>query len=316
MIFHSARWLCCTAAPVLMAAAVLVLPACGGGRQADSPPAQAAAAISVVDDAGDTVRLGAPARRIISLAPSATETLVAIGARGQLAGRTEYDVGLGVDALPSVGGGLDPSLEKILALRPDLVIGWHAAGANPVRDRLRELGIPFFGVRTTDTTDVYRTIGRLGALSGRTREADSASAAVRRELDRLRASVAGRPARSTFIVVGDEPLMTAGPWTSTIQLMEVAGGRTTFPDAKGQPQYVSMEELVRRQPEVILLPVSGDGAARIRELSARPGWRELNAFRTGRVHPLPVEQVYRMGPGIAQTARLFRDAIHPELAGR
>jgi ABC-type Fe3+-hydroxamate transport system substrate-binding protein len=316
LILDSARWLCRTAAPALMAVAVLVLPACGGERQADPAPAQAARAISAADDAGDTVRLAVPARRIISLAPSATETLVAIGARGQLAGRTEYDVGLGVDALPSVGGGLDPSLEKILALRPDLVIGWHAAGANPVRDRLRELGIPFFAVRTTDTTDVFRTIGRLGVLSGRTREADSASAAVRGELDGLRASVAGRPARSTFIVVGDEPLMTAGPWTATIQLMEVAGGRTTFPDAKGQPQYVSMEELVRRQPEVILLPVSGDGAARIRELSTKPGWRELNAFRTGRVHALPVEQVYLMGPGIAQTARLFRDAIHPELAGR
>lgn len=295
-------------------AALLALPACGDpGPRAD---ASASTSISVVDDAGDTLRLARPARRIVSLAPNATETLVAIGARSQLAGRSDYDVGLGVDSVASVGGALDPSLERLVALRPDLVIGWHSAGANPVRDRLREMGIPFLAVRTTDTTDIFRTIGVLGHVTGRDSSADSVAAAVRAQLAAVRASVAGRLPRTAFYVVGDEPLMTAGPTTFTVQLMEIAGGRTAFPDATGQPQYVSMEELVRRQPEVILLPVGDGGEARVVELSVRPGWRELNAFRAGTVVALPADAVNRMGPGIGETARRFRDALHPELAGR
>ncbi|HYR11347.1 MAG TPA: helical backbone metal receptor [Longimicrobium sp.] len=291
-------------------AALLALPACGdgGGRASASAP------IAVVDDAGDTLRLAQPAQRIVSLAPNATETLVAIGARPQLVGRSDYDVGLGVDSIASVGGALDPSLERLVALRPDLVIGWHSAGANPVRDRLREMGIPFLAVRTTDTTDIYRTIGVLGRVTGRAAYADSVAAGVREQLAAVRASVAGRPPRTAFYVVGEEPLMTAGPTTFTIQLLEIAGGRTAFPDATGQPQYVSMEELVRRQPEFVFLPMETNDMERLAELGRRPGWRELNAFREGKVRMLPASQVNRMGPGIGATARLFRDALHPDLA--
>lgn len=300
---------------LLFAAALApTLQACGGG--AERAASSASPPIAVVDDAGDTLRLSSPARRIVSLAPNATETLVAIGARPQLVGRSDYDTGLGVDSVASVGGALDPSLERLVALRPDLVIGWHSAGANPVRDRLRELGIAFLAVRTTDTTDIFRTIGVLGRVTGRDASADSVAAAVRSQLAAVRASVAGRPPRTAFYVVGDEPLMTAGPGTFTVQLMEIAGGRTAFPDATGQPQYVSMEELVRRQPEVVLLPVGDGGDARVAELAGRPGWRELNAFRAGTVRALPADEVNRMGPGIGQTARRFRDALHPDLAGR
>jgi iron complex transport system substrate-binding protein len=299
-----------------LACLALLLPLAACGREAQEGASTSAAPIAVVDDAGDTLRLPAPAQRIVSLAPNATETLVAIGARPQLVGRSDYDTGLGVDSVASVGGALDPSLERLVALRPDLVIGWNSAGANPVRDRLRELGIPVLAVRTTDTTDIYRIMGVLGRVTGRDASADSVAAAVRAQLAAVRASVAGRPPRTAFYVVGDEPLMTAGPGTFTVQLLELAGGRTAFPDATGQPQYVSMEELVRRQPEVVLLPVGEGGASRVAELSTRPGWRELNAFRAGTVRVLPMDQVHRMGPGIAETARLFRDALHPDLAGR
>lgn len=272
------------------------------------------AAVVVVDDAGDTVRLAAPARRIVSLAPSATETLLALGALPQLAGRTDYDSDPAVAGVPSVGGGIDPSLEALVALGPDLVIGWHTAGGSPVRDRMREMGVPFLAVRTTDTADVFRAMTVLGAVAGRTREADSVAAATRAALDAVRASVAGRPRPSVLYVLGDDPPMTAGPWTFTIQLIEAAGGRTAFPDVTGQPQYVSLEEVVRRQPEVVLLPVAGDPSSRLRALRTRPGWRELRAWETGRVVALPADRVNRMGPGIAETARLFRDALHPDAA--
>jgi iron complex transport system substrate-binding protein len=268
-----------------------------------------------VDDAGDTLRLGSPALRIVSLAPGATETLLAIGARDRLVARTDHDTDPAVAGLPSVGGGLDPSLEALAALRPELVIGWHTAGGNPVRDRLRELGIPFLAVRTTDTADVFRAIDILGAVSGHAAGADSAARAVRATLEGVRASVAGRPRPTVLLVVSDDPPMTAGPWTYHVQLLEVAGGVTVFPDVTGQPQYVSLEEIVRRQPDVVIVPLGRDADARLRALRTRPGWRELRAWENGRVIALPADQVHRMGPGIARTAILFRDALHPERTG-
>jgi iron complex transport system substrate-binding protein len=268
----------------------------------------------VVDDAGDTLRLPAPAARIVSLAPSATETLVALGAAGRLVARTDFDADPAVASLPSVGGGLDPSLETLVTLGPDLVIGWHTAGANPVRDRLRELGVPFLALRTTDTADIFRSITVLGDVSGRAEHADSLLGAVRADLDGIRASVAGRARPTAFFVLSDDPPMTVGPWTFHVQLIEVAGGRTAFPDVTGQPQYVSLEEVVRRQPEVVLVPLGGGREERLRALRSRPGWRELRAWEAGRVVALPADTVHRMGPGIVRTARLFRDALHPGLA--
>lgn len=297
---------------ILSIALLGALAACGRAE----PPPQGPAAIVVVDDAGDTVRLAAPARRIVSLAPSATETLLALGAREQIVGRTDYDEDPRVADVPSVGGGLDPSLEALVALRPDLVVGWDAAGGSPVRDRMREMGVAFLAVRTTDTADVMRAIGFLGSAAGRARAADSVAAAVRAELEAVRASVQGRARPSVLYVLSDDPPMTAGPWTFTVQLIETAGGRTAFPDVTGQPQYVSLEEVVRRQPEVVLVPAGPGGEARLRELRARPGWRELRAWETGRVVALPADRVNRMGPGIAGTARIFRDVLHPEAAGR
>lgn len=289
--------------------AALALAACA------RPEADAGgAAVIVVDDAGDTVRLAAPARRIVSLAPSATETLLALGALPQLAGRTDYDTDPAVQGVPSVGGGIDPSLEALVALRPDLVIGWHTAGGSPVRERMRAMGVPFLAVRTTDTADVFRAMEVLGAVAGRAREADSVAAATRAGLDGVRASVAGRPRPSVLYVLSDDPPMTAGPWTFTVELIEVSGGRTAFPDVTGQPQYVSLEEVVRRQPEVVLVPAGEDADARLRALRGRPGWRELRAWEAGRVVALPVDRVNRMGPGIAETARIFRDALHPDAA--
>jgi iron complex transport system substrate-binding protein len=300
----SFRSLLAALAALPLAAAACSAPERGGAE----------AAVGVVDDAGDTLRLAAPAARIVSLAPGATETLLAIGARERLVGRTDYDTEPAVAGLPSVGGGLDPSLEALVALAPDLVIGWHTTGANPVRDRLRDLGIPFLAVRTTDTADVFRVIEVLGEVSGRREAADSVRAEVRRVLDEVRASVAGRPRPRVLYVLHDDPPMTAGPWTFTVQLLEVAGGRTAFPDVTGQPQYVSLEEVVRRRPDVVLVPVGAGGQARLAALASRPGWRELDAWRTGRVVALPAAEVNRMGPGIAETARRFRDALHPELA--
>ncbi|HEU0052747.1 MAG TPA: cobalamin-binding protein [Longimicrobium sp.] len=303
-------------APAGLLALALLLAACGGAKPSDDARAAADSAVAATDDAGREIRLARPAARIVSLVPSATETLVALGARETVVGRTDYDEAPEVAAVPSVGGGLDPSLEKLAALRPDLVIGWETVGRPELRDRLEALGIPVFAMATQDTADVFRGIASLGRLTGRGRAADSLAAAVRAELDAVRASVAGKPRPSVFWLVQTDPPMTAGRATFVSELVEVAGGRNAFGDLEALWPNVSMEEIVRRQPDVLIVPVVEARTARVEELRALPGWRELRAMREGRARSVDAELVNRPGPSIGKAARAVAEAIHASAAPR
>jgi iron complex transport system substrate-binding protein len=283
---------------------------------ADRAPAAAPGPLSVTDDLGHEVRLAAPARRVVTLVPSATETLVALGALDRLVGRTQHDTRPEVLAVPSVGAMLEPSMEALLALDPDLVVVQADDKALELRERLREVGVPIFGVYARDTADVFRNVRRLGALVGRDAAADSLIGAMRAGLAEVRASVAGRLTPSVLYVVWHDPPITPGPETYIAQLIGVAGGRTIFPDLEQDWPMVAMEEIVRRQPDVVVMPVGGNRSHSARPILDAPGWRELRAVREGRVAEVPVDLMNRPGPYLAEAARVLRDALHPGAARR
>ena len=296
----------------LLAAALLA--ACGdrGGAGARASAPSADSAVSLVDDAGRTVTLAHPARRIVALVPSVTETVVALGAADRLVGRTDFDHGPAVDRLPSIGGGLDPSVETLVSLHPDLVLGWETNGRPELRQRLTALGIPVFSIKTEDTTDVFRAVRNLGRLTGRGGAADSLAASLRAELAAVRASVAGAARPTVFYMAWNDPPLTAGPKTFISQVIEVAGGRNAFADATALWPTVSMEEIVRRQPDFVVVPL-GEQPNRIEALKRAAGWRELRALREGRGVSVPAEVANQPGPRLGEAARAMRDAIHPEL---
>lgn len=165
------------------------------GCRAETPDSDrmVADSIFVTDAAGDRVALAGPARRVISLVPSATATLHAIGAEGALVGRTEFDTQEWAQHLPSVGGGLEPSLEAIVALEPDLVVRFAGDQDPRTRSRLDELGIPYLTVRPETLNDVFETALMLGKVTGRSEAGDSLARAIRAELDQTAEAVAGWP---------------------------------------------------------------------------------------------------------------------------
>jgi len=290
---------------------------------ADRPAARAdtpAAGITVTDDGGRPVHLAGPARRVISLIPSATETVVALGATDRIVGRTRYDVAPEVAALPSVGGGLDPSIEAIVALHPDLVLGWENDKRQEVRQKLAALGVPVFALRTEDTVDVFRNLATIGRLTGRDSAARAIAATVRRDFDAVRRSVAGRPRPRVFYVVFNDPPMTAGPHTFVAQLIGLAGGESVFPDVQQLWPTVSMEEIVRRAPDLVIVPRGtrsrgeAPGTA-LAELRARGGWRDVGAVKAGHVVTVDENLVNRPGPHLGEAARALRAVLHPELDG-
>lgn len=290
--------------------AVVALPA---GCSPDAGPESRAArlppgAVVVQDDAGWTVRLAMPARRIVSLVPSVTEAIVAMDASGRLVGRTRYDTAPEVRELPSVGGGLDPSLEAVVALRPDLVIGWDAAGYRGLRPGLEASGIPLYAVQVEDTTDVYRAFERLGELLALPEEADRAAGMLRDSLAAVAAaSLPGERPTVFYALLGDPP-RTAGPRTFIGQLIRIAGGEPAFPDLAGDWPEVSLEAVLTRRPDVIVVP-EGQGVPGVERLAERPGWGELEAVREGRVVAVPADLFSRPGPHLGMAARALERAL-------
>ena len=289
-----------------------LLVACGDPRAASRGAASTGGAIVVVDDAGDTLRLATPAKRVISLIPSATETIIAIGAKDRIVGRTRYDVAKDVEGVPSVGGGLDPSTEAIVALHPDVVIGWDNDKRRAIRTKLATLNIPVFSLRTQDTSDIFRGIANLGKIVGRDSAANVLASSIRETIDSVRRAVSGRPTRSVMFVIYPEPPMTAGPHTFIDELIGVAGGHSVFADSHDLWPTVSMEEVVKRQPDLLIVPQGEFKANALDEFRGRNGWRDLKAVREGHISTVSADLTQRPGANIGEAARALQAAIHPE----
>jgi ABC-type Fe3+-hydroxamate transport system substrate-binding protein len=250
----------------------------------------AAQPVAAVDALGETVRLPRPVRRVVSVVPSATDLLVAMGAAGVVVGRTEYDTAAAVRAAASVGGGLDPSVERIVALRPDLVIAWPEPSAARVRDALRAAGVPVYAAGLRDTAALYATLDGLGALAGRAPAAAALAAGLRARLDGVRRRVAARRAAApraaapaVLYVASERPPYVAGAGTYVMQLVGLAGGRAAFPELAGDWPQLSVEAVVARDPDVLLL-ARGAGAeptARLRALPAGAGCAPCARARGG-----------------------------------
>ncbi|MBX6366249.1 MAG: ABC transporter substrate-binding protein [Gemmatimonadetes bacterium] len=280
---------------------------CGRDR-ADAAPA----AVRVTDDAGRTVALPHAARRVVALIPSVNETILALGAGDRLVARTDYDREPELARLPSVGGGLTPSIEWLVARHPDLVVAWPDRGSRAVVARLAEAGVPVYVARVEGVEDGFRTAANLGRLLGISRRADSLVAALRRDIDRVRAAVAARPAPSVLYLIGTDPPMAAAEGTAGTDLLAIANGRNAFADARVAAQQVSVEEVIRRNPDVVLVAQyeAGDPVGRLR---SRPGWRSLPAVRNGRVFALDPDLFNRPGPRIAEAARRLAALLHPDV---
>jgi iron complex transport system substrate-binding protein len=247
------------------------------GTACQGHPREASGSIWVVDDAGDTVRLQAPAGRVVSLIPATTELLFAIGAGLSLVGRTSYcDYPAAAKAVPDLGDGIKPSIEAVLAQRPDLVILYNSGQNAAVAGRLWELGIPALRVNTDALSDVDRVARILGTLTGRQRAADSVAAAFDTSL-----AAATRPAKSPrpriLLLVWEQPPMTIGRGSFLHELVERAGGENLFADVAASSGVVSIEAVAARDPDLIFTTTEGPAS-----FATRPVWQVVPAIREHR----------------------------------
>lgn len=241
-------------------------------------PLLAQAAGRIIDHAGDTVTLRAPARRVVSLLPPATELLFAIGAGDRVVGRSRWCTEPhGASAVPDVGDFLPPAIEPIVALRPDLVVLYQAGTNSGVAARLRALGIPTLQLRIDRLAELRRAALLLGEATGRLPAADS----VVRALDRALRSASLAPPRrppTVLLVAWSDPPVAIGRGAVQSELVDRAGGRNVLHDVAAASSPVSLEAIVARNPDIVVLPTGTAGAA-----LTSPAWQVVPAVREGRV---------------------------------
>lgn len=274
--------------------------------------APATSALTLVDMRDRQVTLPAPPQRIVSLVPSVTELMFALGGEGRLVGVTDYcDFPPAAKQKPSVGGMIAPSLETIVALRPDLVIATDAGSRQETLAQLQRLGIPVYLVHANSVAQMLDVGARLGALTGREVSAARLTAHLRQRIRAVEVAVAPfRPPRVLY-VLWPEPLVVPGRDAIVTELIRRAGGQSVSAEEPSDYPRFSVEAAVARAPEVIILARHGTGSEPI----ARDQWDKLGnlpAVRAGRVHAVDGNVLHRYGPRVVDGLELLARMIHPE----
>jgi iron complex transport system substrate-binding protein len=299
----------------LLAALGLILCACASApaTPTSQPP------IQVTDGKGNTLTLAAPAQRIISLAPSNTEILFAIGAGSQVVGRDTYsDYPEQAKSVTDIGGGFsDLNTEMILAQKPDLVLATGLTSPEQIKT-MEDLKLKVFVLTNPKDFDgLYANLQSIAKLTGHEPEAATLTASLKQRVAALEAKLAGVQKRPLVLyeLDGTDPNAPwiPGPGTFVANLIQMAGAENLGNTLKGDWVQVSIEELIARDPQLILIGDSTWGGVTVEDVKARAGWGALSAVKNGQLYPFDDSIVSRPGPRLVDGLETLAKMFHPEL---
>jgi iron complex transport system substrate-binding protein len=274
--------------------------------------------ITFTDALGNPVVLTGTAQRIISLSPSVTESLFAIGAGGQMVGRTDYcNYPEEALALPSVGGfdAATLSMESIIALEPDLVIGGSVYQADVIKS-LQEAGIPAFVSQPANLAGIIDALTLFGKITGHVDEAASVASEMQARVDAVKSVVSTIPADqrpTVFYEVWHEPLMSANNKTVVGELIDLAGGVNLFAELPDEYPTVSVEQIVEVDPQFIIGPSSHADQMTAEIIGGREGWGNLGAVKNNAIYIVDGDIVSRYSPRVVEVLDEFAKILHPDL---
>jgi iron complex transport system substrate-binding protein len=268
----------------------------------------------VVDETGRTVRIVEPVRRIVSLAPNITETLYALGLQDLLAGDTDYcDYPPEAKLKPKVGGAINPSLESIANLHPDLVLVTKSLNRLETVRSLDNLGIPSYATDPHTVQDIISSTVRLAEILGAQQVGATLAQDMEHRLAEVEQRVAPVPPSRVLFVVWREPLISVGTGTFIADALRLAGAKSIIDSAQSWPQ-VNLEEVVRQQPDFLVFAAShptGTTPESLDVLSDLPGWRILTAVQNRR-YAVVSDAVDRPSPSIVSAIENLAKQLHPE----
>lgn len=292
---------------IIILAALMLTLFTGCGAKAASGP------LKVTDMMGREVSLAAPASKIVVLTAAECEILYAIGAGETVVGKGEYcDWPAEAADVTVVNSGYQTNVEQIIALEPDLVIMNSMDQSPEDVSKLEEAGIPVAVTLATDIAGVYESIGLIGTLTGKTKEADLIVKAMKKVFDGIRANPAGNGEQTVYFEVSPLQwgLWTAGKGTFMDEVAALAGLKNCFGDVDGWAE-ISEEQVLERNPDFIVTisMYYGEGPTPVEEILSRPGWENVTAVRNGSVLNLPDNELTRPGPRLADGTVLLNDFV-------
>jgi iron complex transport system substrate-binding protein len=275
--------------------------------RADASPPADASTTRIADDFGDTLTLRTTPRRIVSLNPATTELFFALGAGDRLVGRAQFDLyPPAAEAVKDLGNAIQPNVEAVLGAHPDLVTLYASNSNRDAAARFHAAGVATLTLRIDHIADFQRAVGILGRVLGDTIRAAVVVDTVSRTLDRVRTAMRGAPQVSAFWKAWDSPVIAIGGGSFLSELVAIAGGRNIYGDDPRPAFDVTIEDVVRRDPDVVIAgPQSG---ARMR---AEPAWRALRAVREGRILIADTLLVGRPGVRLGEAAISLAHLLHP-----
>ena len=269
----------------------------------------------ITDDAGRTVNLPARVDRVITLAPNLTEIVFAVGAGDRLVGNTTYcDYPPAAKNVAKVGDTLHPSLEAIIALKPQVVFVSTASQLEVFTQQLQNQDIAVFVTDPHDLEGVFRTIEQIGRIVGHEQEANAVVQKLRERTSAVETAVRQAPAVRVFYQASAEPLYTAGHDAFVTDLIRRAGGASVTADVSGAWPKFSNESALAARPEAIILPTGGSmGSANSTVIDAL---RNSPAVLAGRVYRINDDHLARPGPRVVDGLEEMAKALHPDVFKR
>jgi iron complex transport system substrate-binding protein len=262
-------------------------------------------ALQVRDDRGVTVTLERPAERIVTLAPHLAEIAFAAGAGAKLVGVSTFSrYPQEAERLPVIASYGRVDAERLIALRPALVLAWRSGNSPLQIERLERLGFPVFVTETRSLADIPRVVRLVGALAGSTDSAEARARGLESEIGELRERHAGERSIAVFLEIWHAPMLTVNGAHLASDALRLCGAHNVFAGAKPLTSLVSREQLLAARPEAII--TAGFGA------DARGAWRgfePLEAVRRGRVYSIDPDLLYGQGPRFLQGVRALCDRI-------
>jgi iron complex transport system substrate-binding protein len=292
---------------LLACALFLAASACTSTRPVPDGPVKR----EITDDAGRRVSVPVPVNRVISLAPNLTEIIFAIGAGDRLVGRTSYcDYPPEAKAVAEIGDTINPSLESVIALRPQVVLISTASQLEVFSQQLRDQNIAVFVTDPRDLEGVFRTIEQIGRIVGHQQQAVQLIQKLRDRTRAVEEAVKGKQPVRVFYQLSAEPLYTIGRDAFETDLIRRAGATSVTADVPGAWPRYSNESALAAKPEAIVLPTGGSmGAANANVIDAL---RKSPAVLTGHVYKINGDFLVRPGPRAVDGLEAMARALHPE----
>ncbi len=285
---------------------------CAGVRAA--PQENVRESRTFTDEIGRRVQIPREVDRVVSLAPNLTEIVFALGNGNHLAGDTDFcDYPAEAAQKPHVGGPVNPNLEEIVALMPDLVLATKSINRRETVNALDHIGLPVYVANDPRSVEeMIASVEHLGSALGLENSAAALAGDLRGRLAEIDRRLSGAAPRRVLFVVWTDPLISVGSGTFIADAMRRAGGRSVV-ETKTEWPHVSLEEIVRLQPEVLVFASAhaGDTQRDIDSLRVRPGWKSLDAVRHGNIVVIS-DAINRPAPRMVEAIERLARALHPE----